>query len=60
VKTISDFLPEELAPKEKTVKVTIAFSKISVEFFRKEARQYNTQYQKMVSRLLAEYALQQP
>jgi hypothetical protein len=40
VKAISDFLPspEELAMKDETVKGTIALSKASVEFFKKEAR----------------------
>ncbi|WP_045211847.1 hypothetical protein [Desulfonatronovibrio magnus] len=59
VKVISDFLPspEELALKDETVKVTIALSKTSVDFFKKEAKKYNTQYQKMIRRLLDEYTL---
>ena len=42
VKVISDFLPspEELVLKDETVKVTIALSKTSVEFFKKEAKKY--------------------
>ena len=62
VKVISDFLPspEELALKDETVKVTIALSKTSVDFFKNEAKKYNTQYQKMIRRLLDEYATQQP
>jgi predicted DNA binding CopG/RHH family protein len=61
VKVISDFLPspEELALKDETVKVTIALSKASIEFFKKEAKKYNTQYQKMIRRLLDEYAAHQ-
>ncbi len=61
VKVLSDFLPspEELALKEETVKVTIALSKSSVEFFKKEAKKYNTQYQKMIRRLLDEYSAHQ-
>lgn len=50
---------EELALKDETVKVTIALSKTSVEFFKKEAEKYNTQYQKMIRRLLDEYAAHQ-
>jgi hypothetical protein len=48
VKIISDFLPspEQLALKDETVKVTIALSKASVEFLKKEAKKYNTQYKK--------------
>ncbi len=58
VKVVSEFLcsPEELALKDETVKVTIALSKASVGFFKKEARKNNTQYQRMIRRLLDEYA----
>jgi predicted DNA binding CopG/RHH family protein len=61
VKVVSDFLPspEELALKDETVKVTIALSKTSVDFFKKEAKKYNTQYQKMIRRLLDEYTAHQ-
>ena len=61
VKIISDFLPspEELVLKDETVKVTIALSKTSVDFFKKEAKKHNTQYQKMIRRLLDEYAVHQ-
>ncbi len=43
--------PEELALKDETVKETISLSKASVEFFKKEARKNNTQYQRMIRRL---------
>ena len=61
VKVISDFLPspEELILKDETVKVTIALSKTSVDFFKNEAKKHNTQYQKMIRRLLDEYAAHQ-
>lgn len=61
VKVISDVLlsPEELALKDETVKVTIALSKTSVDFFKKEAKKYNSQYQKMIRRLLDEYTAHQ-
>jgi len=61
VKVISDFLPspKELALKDETVKVTISLSKTSVDFFKKEAKRYNTQYQKMIRRLLDEYTAHQ-
>jgi len=57
VKVIKDFLPspEELALKEETVKVTMLLSKASVDFFKNKAKKYNTQYQKMIRRLLDEY-----
>jgi predicted DNA binding CopG/RHH family protein len=62
VMVIPDFLPspEELALKNETVKVTIALSKTSVDFFKKEAKKYNTPDQKMIRRLLDEYTAQQP
>ena len=61
VKVVSDFLPspEELALKDETIKVTITLSKTSVDFFKKEAKKYNTQYQKMIRRLLDEYTAHQ-
>lgn len=54
---IASLLPslEELAAREETVKVTITLSKASVEFFKREARQRQTQYQRMIRRLLDEY-----
>jgi len=57
LKVISDFLPspEELAFRNDTVKVTIALSKTSIEFFKREAKKHNTQYQKMIRRLLDSY-----
>ncbi len=61
VKLVEDFLPspEELVLKDETIKVTISLSKASVDFFKKEAKKYNTQYQKMIRRLLDEYATHQ-
>jgi predicted DNA binding CopG/RHH family protein len=59
VRVVEDFLPppEELAFREETVKVTIALSKASVEFFKHEAAKHQVSYQKMIRRLLDEYAL---
>ena len=59
VRVVADFLPppEELAFREETVKVTIALSKPSVEFFKQEAVKHKVSYQKMIRRLLDEYAL---
>ena len=60
VKVIRDFLPPpaELAFREKQVKVTIGLSKASVDFFKREAREHRTQYQKMIRRLLDLYVAQ--
>lgn len=57
VEVIQDFLPspEELAYKDDTVKVTIALSKSSVEFFKREAEKHDTKYQQMIRRLLDAY-----
>jgi predicted DNA binding CopG/RHH family protein len=61
VKVLKDFLPspEELALKDETVKVAISLSKTSIDFLKKEAKKYNTQYQKMIRRRLDEYAAHQ-
>jgi predicted DNA binding CopG/RHH family protein len=61
VRVIADFLPspEQLALKDETVKVTLSLSKASVDFFKKEAKKYNTQYQRMIRRLLDEYTAHQ-
>jgi len=58
LRIVDDFLPppKDLVFKEENVKVTITLSKSSVEFFKKEAKRYNTQYQKMIRRLLDLYA----
>jgi hypothetical protein len=58
IKVVRDFLPspEELAFREEGVKVTIALSKRSVDFFKRTARKHGTQYQRMIRRLLDDYA----
>ena len=58
LKVVRDFLPppEDLILREQGVKITIALSRRSVEFFKNEARKHNTQYQRMIRRLLDAYA----
>lgn len=58
LKIVPDFLPrpEDLVFREEGVKVTIALSKRSVDFFKTEARKHNSQYQRMIRRLLDAYA----
>jgi hypothetical protein len=58
IRIVEDFLPppSELALREETEKVTIALSKRSVDFFRREARRNGTQYQRMIRALLDRYA----
>ena len=61
VRKVSEFLPspKDLVLKDETVKITISLSKASVEFFKEKARKHKTQYQKMIRRLLDEYAAHQ-
>ena len=54
---VADFLPSpsELAFREEGMKVTLALSKKSIDFFKSEASKHHTQYQRMISRLLDSY-----
>jgi hypothetical protein len=56
-RVIKDFLPppEELAFREEGVKVTLALSRKSVEFFKSEALKHHTQYQRMIRKLIDTY-----
>jgi len=60
VRILNDFLPspEELAFKEKKVKVTMTLSQASVDFFKAEAKKHHTSYQAMIRQLLDIYANQ--
>jgi predicted DNA binding CopG/RHH family protein len=57
IEVIRDFLPppSQLAFREEGVKVTLALSKSSVDFFKQEASKHHTQYQRMIRRLLDSY-----
>ena len=61
IRVINDFLPPpaELGFKEDTVKVTLGLSRRSVDFFKKQAKKHDTQYQKMIRRLLDLYVTRQ-
>lgn len=63
-RVVPDFLPppNELAYRDEGVKVTIALSKRSVEFFKSHAAMNHTQYQRMIRQLLDAYvdAYEQP
>lgn len=56
-KVIRDLLPspEELAFRDEDVKITITLSKKSVQFFKAAAAKSDTQYQRMIRRLLDAY-----
>lgn len=58
LKRVEDVLPppEELATPEATVKVTIALTKRSIDFFKREARKHRSKYQKMIRDLVDRYA----
>ena len=60
LRVVDDFLPapEELIFKEDNVKITMALSKSSVDFFKTEARKHRTSYQAMIRRLVDLYASQ--
>ena len=57
LKVMKDFLPSpaELAFNEEAVKVTLALSKKSIDFFKSEAVKNHTQYQRMIRRLVDAY-----
>ena len=58
LKRINDFLPppKALAVPEQTVMVTLRLSEKSVDFFKQQAKQYHTKYQKMLRFLVDKYA----
>lgn len=57
IKMISDLLPppDQLVLKEETVKVTLALTKESVDFFKRVAKEKHTHYQTMIRTLLEQY-----
>ncbi len=58
IRNIPDFLPspKHLVLQEETVKVTLALTKDSLDFFKEAAETHHTQYQKMIRSLLEHYA----
>lgn len=61
LEVLDDFLPspKTLALKEENVKVTIALSKESVDFFKREASKHHIKYQRMIRQLLDIYVSKQ-
>lgn len=57
---VKDFLPppEKLVMPEDTVKVTLLLSKASVNFFKHQASEHRTKYQRMIRELVDRYAQQ--
>ena len=57
LKIIPNFLPlpEDLAPREETVKITLSLDKKSIDFFKEKAKKIRIPYQKMIRNLLMHY-----
>lgn len=55
---VSDILPapNDLVLSDDTVKVTLALTKSSLEFFKKEAKKNRTKYQRMIREIIDRYA----
>ena len=55
---VKDFLPppNELFPPRDDVKVTLALSRRSIEFFKVQARQNHSKYQRMIREVVDRYA----
>ena len=62
IRVAPDFFPSpaESAFRDEGVKVTLALSRKSVDFFKAEASRHHTQYQRMIRRLLDAYVERQP
>ena len=60
LRVVDDFLPPpgELVLREDTVKVTLALSRRSVDFFKREAGKARVPYQRMIRALVDAYAEQ--
>jgi predicted DNA binding CopG/RHH family protein len=58
VRVVEDFLPlpADLVPQEDNVKVTLALSRRSLDFFRSEAKKRRVPYQRMIRALVDVYA----
>ena len=58
VKVVPNFLPppDQLVRRDDTVKVTLALSRSSVNFFKREAERRRVPYQRMIRALIDAYA----
>lgn len=61
MRVVKDFLPppDELVAREDTVKVTLALSRRSVDFFKRAAKKRSVPYQRMIRALVDAYAERQ-
>lgn len=55
---IEDFLPspDQLVPREESIKVTLTLSRKSVDFFKEEAQRVGAPYQTMIRALIDRYS----
>ena len=58
LKVVKDFLPppDQLVLREDNVKVTISLKKLSITFFKEQAKKQKTSYQKMIREVVDWYA----
>lgn len=58
LRVVKDFLPspDQLVLKEDNVKVTISLKKSSIDFFKEQAKEHRTSYQKMIREVVDWYA----
>lgn len=58
VESSNDFWlpPDQLVKRDEIVKVALILTKDSIDYFKKEAKNHHTQYQKMIRSLLDQYA----
>jgi hypothetical protein len=61
VTIVDDFLPppEQLVPKKNTVRLTLDFTKESIEFLQREAQSQDASYEVMIRKLVDVYVQQQ-
>lgn len=61
VTIVDDFLPppEQLVPKKNTVRLTLDFTKESIEFLEREAQSQDASYEVMIRKLVDVYVQQQ-
>jgi predicted DNA binding CopG/RHH family protein len=61
VRVVEDFLPppDQLVPREDSVKVTLSLSRRSLDFFKREAKKQRVPYQRMIRSLVDLYAARQ-
>lgn len=58
LKQVEDFLPapEQLLPRDHTIKVTVALDEQTVRFFKSVAKKMGFKYQRMIREVLKNYA----